>query len=324
MEEIKKLLEENEYYSDWSNGSDSQDESIDNNVGIFANAVSIFKGIDTDLNTNTLNSKRQSGKERLPTRRPDPNVYNRNALLARENRRKKKVYLETIEKELYVARKANRVLMKALKRQMKKAHRLEREKEHFKRLIGKGNDLLGIGGDLNTPSLTKTEAFKSFSESSSNDDLNLLSSEERYDLTGCRSNILEGETRSADMDYTSTGTINNVLNNPFDFQPFPDFFTDFENSNIWRNNSNNTDDLSNPEFTILHKNNVLDVNIDHCYVLKTSVDKKQEVNSQTNKCLGLIKTCLPQTHGEFGEMFCPRYILSAESKSLPLQLLNDD
>ncbi|XP_017845519.1 uncharacterized protein LOC108602027 [Drosophila busckii] len=76
--------------------------------------------------------KRKSAVMRLPTRRPDPNVYNRNALLARENRRKKKAHLEALERELNETRTTNKSLLKALKKQFKLTQKLEKECEYLK------------------------------------------------------------------------------------------------------------------------------------------------------------------------------------------------
>ncbi|TMW45823.1 hypothetical protein DOY81_009097 [Sarcophaga bullata] len=325
MEEIKKLLEENEDYSDISsNGSDSQDESFIHYFEKFADDVSIFKTFITDLNSNTLASKRRS-KERLPTRRPNPNIYNRNALLARENRRKKKIYLETIEKELYLAKKTNRVLIKALRRQIKIGHRLEQEKKYFKGLIGKGTDLLRIDQDSNLPTLSEIEVTKPFSESGSLKSLKLLSAEEMYDLTCYSGNKLEDETESIDVDSASNGTVNNIKNSPFDFHTFPDFFTDFENSNMRPNNGNYIDNLINQALPIVHNKNVIDdVNNDHCYVSKPRGFKMRELNYQTDEYFNLDKICLHGTHGEFCEIFCPTCISNTEFRTPPLQLLNDN
>lgn len=322
MEEIKKLLDENEDYSDvWSNGSDSQDESFVNFFEKFADDVSIFKTFNTDFNSNTLPSKRCSGKERLPTRRPNPNIYNRNALLARENRRKKKIYLETIEKELYLAKKTNRVLIKALRHQMKIGHRLEQEKEYFKGLIGKGTGLLCIGQDSKLPTLSETEVTKPFSESSSLENLNILSAEERFDLTSYSGNKLRNETGSIAGDSASDGTVDNIQNSSFNFHTFPDFFTDFENNNMGRNNGNYIDN----QLPIAYNKNVIDdVNNDHCYVLKASDFTMHEVNYQTDEYFNLDKMCLHGAHGEFCEIFCPTCISNTELRTPPLQLLNDN
>lgn len=88
--------------------------------------------------------KRKSGMARLPTRRPDPNVYNRNALLARENRRKKKAHMEAVERELNETRNANKSLLKALKKQFKLTNKLEKECQYLKNRLGNFNNTKNI------------------------------------------------------------------------------------------------------------------------------------------------------------------------------------
>ncbi|XP_068156177.1 uncharacterized protein [Drosophila tropicalis] len=91
---------------------------------------------DVELPKETSKGNRKSGVARLPTRRPDPNVYNRNALLARENRRKKKAYLEAVEKELEETRITNKSLFKALKKQSKMCRKLQKENQLLKITLG--------------------------------------------------------------------------------------------------------------------------------------------------------------------------------------------
>uniref|UniRef100_A0A034WH54 BZIP domain-containing protein n=1 Tax=Bactrocera dorsalis TaxID=27457 RepID=A0A034WH54_BACDO len=109
MEDIKQLLQQNVYRyesTDSNSATDSEESTIS---GVKNGVKAVCQG-------------------RMPTRRPNPNVHNRNALLARENRRKKKAHLEAMEKELEEVRSANKQLKKALKQQMKAVGQLQREK----------------------------------------------------------------------------------------------------------------------------------------------------------------------------------------------------
>lgn len=63
-------------------------------------------------------AKRPMLVERQPTRRPDPNVSNRNALMARENRKRKKEQMENLEQQ-------NENLQRDLKRLQKMVQRQE-------------------------------------------------------------------------------------------------------------------------------------------------------------------------------------------------------
>ncbi|KAH8310629.1 hypothetical protein KR044_002287 [Drosophila immigrans] len=144
MEEFNKLVARYHYQYqcktkvDVSDGSDS-DVSDSESDNITTGLVEPNKGIKAtakDTADNSVSGKRKrnsgSGTQRLPTRRPDPNVYNRNALLARENRRKKKAYMEAVEKELDETRSKNKWLLKALKKQFKLTQKLKVECDYLK------------------------------------------------------------------------------------------------------------------------------------------------------------------------------------------------
>ncbi|XP_067619233.1 polyamine-modulated factor 1-binding protein 1-like isoform X1 [Eurosta solidaginis] len=130
MEVIEQLAQRNgsQYNSTESNSNSESDESI--------------------VSTEKIDHKtdRQSRK---PTRRPNPNVQNRNALLARENRRKKKEHLEAMEKELEEVRSTNKRLKKALKQQMKAVGQLEREKRYFQSILANHKEIENLIKALN-------------------------------------------------------------------------------------------------------------------------------------------------------------------------------
>ncbi|XP_062124256.1 protein PFF0380w-like [Drosophila sulfurigaster albostrigata] len=148
MEEYNKLVAQYDYQYQCktnvdvssSSASDSSDSESENNIT--SGLVELNKSIkgrsskDSNNNADNVSGKRKrnsgTGTQRLPTRRPDPNVYNRNALLARENRRKKKAYMEAVEKELDETRSKNRWLLKALKKQLKITQKLKMECDYLK------------------------------------------------------------------------------------------------------------------------------------------------------------------------------------------------
>lgn len=125
------------------NFSSDDDSESDISIG----DVSISQQSFSPRNDDDITTKTE--KKRLPTRRPDPNVYNRNALLARENRRKKKAHLANLEKELQDQRIANHHLMKVLKKQIKNARRLEREKQYYKNLVENQTEIYSLVNALN-------------------------------------------------------------------------------------------------------------------------------------------------------------------------------
>lgn len=130
MEDIKQLLHQNVYRyesTDSNSATDSEESTIS---GVKIGIKTVCQG-------------------RMPTRRPNPNVQNRNALLARENRRKKKAHLEAMEKELEEVRAANKQLKKALKQQMKTVGQLQREKRYFQSVIANHKEIENLIKALN-------------------------------------------------------------------------------------------------------------------------------------------------------------------------------
>ncbi|KAH8360087.1 hypothetical protein KR093_010644 [Drosophila rubida] len=155
MEEFNKLVARYHYQYqcktnvDVSSSSDSSGSDSDSETNITSGLVELSKCIKASTKE-MIDNKNESGKhkrnsetrtQRLPTRRPDPNVYNRNALLARENRRKKKAYMEAVEKELNETRSKNRWLFKALKKQFKLTQKLKIECDYLKSSLPTSNKM---------------------------------------------------------------------------------------------------------------------------------------------------------------------------------------
>lgn len=114
-----------------SSSSSSDTDDSDYDTVLSSSAASQYSSSSKTQNTTQTTATVQ----RLPTRRPDPNVCNRNALLARENRRKKKEYLETLERELDTMKHANKRLNKTLKKHIKLVKKLQHEKQYYKELV---------------------------------------------------------------------------------------------------------------------------------------------------------------------------------------------
>uniref|UniRef100_A0A0A1XP44 CREB/ATF bZIP transcription factor n=1 Tax=Zeugodacus cucurbitae TaxID=28588 RepID=A0A0A1XP44_ZEUCU len=130
MEDIKQLLQQNVYRYDSTDSNAATDSEESTISGAKIGLKAICQG-------------------RMPTRRPNPNIQNRNALLARENRRKKKAHLEAMEKELEETRAANKQLKKALKQQMKAVGQLQREKRYFQSVIANHKEIENLIKALN-------------------------------------------------------------------------------------------------------------------------------------------------------------------------------
>lgn len=280
MEDIKKLLEQNDYLLSSSDENESDDDSLP--------ILNLQENKDcfSLSSPNSIGPKKRNGENRLPTRRPDPNVYNRNALLARENRRKKKMYLETIEKELQITRKANRVLTKALKRQLKVTQRLEQEKKYYEGLIANRSEILTLVNALNFRRIPESEPDKSPFSSTSNNGL----SRDAPSSSSLSCSFNDVDSLSMQFDTLSDGSVAAPLDNSlsdissFDFSTFPDYFTDIENGadcnlaststkwdDIWGENGYQIDNLITTQTSTAHyKSGIHNINNDHCYVASTT------------------------------------------------------
>ncbi|XP_065371006.1 uncharacterized protein LOC135963162 isoform X2 [Calliphora vicina] len=260
--------------------------------------------------SNSITSKKRNGEKRLPTRRPDPNVYNRNALLARENRRKKKVYLETIEKELQDARTANHALVKALKRQQKIAQRLEQEKKYFEGLFANRSELLTLVNALNFRRNPESESNKSpFSTSSNNDD---------YIQNGMRGVMsLSSSINDADVLSVQFDSPSDDLENGTD-SSLPSTSTSWDD--IWGENGFHIDNLTLPESALIQsKNGIQNINGDQCYMSSSTLGCIQtpKQKSETSDFIDVEGEC--SNIGIFGSSSN----WNQACRTPPLQLLSD-
>ncbi|XP_058445357.1 uncharacterized protein LOC131426545 [Malaya genurostris] len=82
--------------------------------------------------------------ERNPTRRPNPKISNRNALLARENRKRKKEHVENLEKEVDELKELNSKLRKEMKRKTKLVTQLTRERNYLKNVIANKTGIMAV------------------------------------------------------------------------------------------------------------------------------------------------------------------------------------
>lgn len=357
MEDLKTILVQSEDYL-----MSSSDETDDENLSILQlerqGGDVPLASINWEMGVHAKALKKRNGEQRLPTRRPDPNVYNRNALLARENRRKKKMYLETIEKELQDARNANRTLLKALKRQSKVSRRLEQEKKYFQSLFENRSEILSLFtaikncgyGSLKSP----------FSSTSNSDYDNTYSCKVDPYTSSSSSSSRDPDPLSIDFENPSDGSV--TVENPsyssdfssFDFCTFPDFFTDFEDTNCSNlPNSTGWDDLWNND--VYHNNAVEDLSIptssqreeivravyvDHSYVAASTPDLIQTSRQQndifsTSLCAqsspdikvgsdnDTTGVCFHIAGSNVSMDFCPTCNWNSNNRTPPLQLLNE-
>lgn len=93
---------------------------------------------------NQRNAKAPSTVQRLPTRRPNPTIHNRNALMARENRKKKKEHVETLERDVNELRDENDTLRKLLHKRSTMVHKLRDERLYLKSIIANKTSIMAM------------------------------------------------------------------------------------------------------------------------------------------------------------------------------------
>lgn len=99
---------------------------------------------------------------RNPTRRPNPKISNRNALLARENRKRKKEHVENLEKEVDELKECNGKIRKALKKKCKLVDQLTRERNYLKSVIANRTGIMAVLKSVQRAGLPMTSSGLSF------------------------------------------------------------------------------------------------------------------------------------------------------------------
>uniref|UniRef100_A0A8D8HZ77 CREB/ATF bZIP transcription factor n=1 Tax=Culex pipiens TaxID=7175 RepID=A0A8D8HZ77_CULPI len=82
--------------------------------------------------------------ERNPTRRPNPKVVNRNAVMARENRLRKKQHVENLEREIARLKEQRERDQKALRKAGKQVRVLTRERDHLKAVVANKSGIMAV------------------------------------------------------------------------------------------------------------------------------------------------------------------------------------
>lgn len=81
---------------------------------------------------------------RMPTRKPDPKISNRNAIMARENRRKKKEQMEILEASVEKTQLENRKLKKMLRDQSDQISKLTHESLYLRSILANKTEILSL------------------------------------------------------------------------------------------------------------------------------------------------------------------------------------
>lgn len=95
-------------------------------------------------NSSSMDDSTKPSIERLPTRKPNPKIFNRNALMARENRRRKKEQMKHLERSMEECKTENRKLRKILKQQTGLVDKLKHEKIYLKSIIANKTGIMSL------------------------------------------------------------------------------------------------------------------------------------------------------------------------------------
>lgn len=118
-------------------------------------------GVSADEFHNNSNNKNLR-IERLPTRRPDPKVFNRNALLARENRRKKKEEMEKMEAKFNVIKSENKHMKDLMKQQGIIIKKLTSEKIYLRSVISNRTEILSLLKTIKPTNIPMTSSASNY------------------------------------------------------------------------------------------------------------------------------------------------------------------
>lgn len=82
--------------------------------------------------------------ERNPTRRPNPKIVNRNAVMARENRMRKKQHVENLEREISRLKEERERDRKAVRKAGKEVRKLTQERDYLKAVIANKSGIMAV------------------------------------------------------------------------------------------------------------------------------------------------------------------------------------
>lgn len=128
----------------------SHDESEDEISYNDSNGSFIDSEDDCDYQPNNkrartiTNVSSNMGIQRKPTRVPNMKIQNRNALLARENRKRKKEMMDSLEKTVGDLQTQNKKLLKMMKLKDSRTIKLEQEVRYLKSVIANRTEIVSV------------------------------------------------------------------------------------------------------------------------------------------------------------------------------------
>lgn len=123
---------DDEYSYNGSNGSFDSDEDCE------------YQPNEKRMKRTITNVNGSNGIQRKPTRIPNLKIQNRNALLARENRKRKKEMMDTLERSVSGLQTQNKKLLKMMKLKDSRTLKLEQEVRYLKSVIVNRTEIVSV------------------------------------------------------------------------------------------------------------------------------------------------------------------------------------
>lgn len=162
-----KNQDDNQLSDDGTNNDYSSDDFIDSDDNTIVDEVKVnnvigtrskrfhtssYRDVVNGFRKHTSSMSSADGKsntnlksiERMPTRRPNPKICNRNAVMARENRRKKKEYLEGLQKDVDQFQSENKKLRKLLGARNNMIAKLTHESMYLKSVLANKTEIMAL------------------------------------------------------------------------------------------------------------------------------------------------------------------------------------
>lgn len=130
-------------------GSDDQNSYNDSN-GSYIDSEEDCEYQPIIKRTRTITNVSNNGIQRRPTRVPNLKIQNRNALLARENRKRKKEIMDSLETTVEDLQTHNKKLMKMMKLKDARTLKLEHEVRYLKSVIANRTEIVSVLKSLPT------------------------------------------------------------------------------------------------------------------------------------------------------------------------------
>lgn len=139
-------MEEDDFTSDDEHSMQQIDTDDDDDGGSsdYATQPHILRQTKRLQSTTDELHKLSKKIQRMPTRRPNPKVSNRNALMARENRRKKKELLENLQKSVDDTQTENQKLKKLLRVRNTTISKLTQESLYLRSILANKTEIMSL------------------------------------------------------------------------------------------------------------------------------------------------------------------------------------